>query len=141
MFNLFKKRTTFSDEKKTQFVEAIASMLEVQLVPVGHHSIESSNGGIKPKALGYVYGFIDAALRTIGQDMSDSSVGIPVTFQVLRHVFPGREERCLQCLADHMGTNKAVTLGALTGGQQYLDVNSGKLSVPMGLARYILEEE
>ncbi len=89
MFNLFKKRSAFDDEMKTQFVEAVALMLEVQLAAAGRNSVESSKGEIIPKALGYVYGFIDAALRTIGQDMSDPSVGPPVAFQVFRHAFPG----------------------------------------------------
>jgi hypothetical protein len=141
MFSLFKNRTSFNDEKKAEFIEAIAFMLEVQLATVGNAPIESPSGSIKPKAIGYVYGFIDAALRTIGQDMSDNSVGVPVTFQVLRHLFPGCEEKYSRYLADHMGTDKFVTLGALTGGQQYLDFNAKKLSAPMGLARYLVEEE
>ncbi|MCX5653557.1 MAG: hypothetical protein NTY65_02755 [Planctomycetota bacterium] len=130
-------RTTFDNEK---FAESIAGMLQTQLDMAGHRSIEFADGTVKPKALGYVYGFIDAALRIIGQDMSDTSVGIPITFQVLRHLFPGREEKYLQYLTDHMGTDKAVTLGAQTGGQQLLDYNAGKLNGLAGLARYITDD-
>jgi hypothetical protein len=138
MSDFLKRHDIFDDEKKAKFVEAIAAMLEIQLVPVRHLSIESPDGQLNGKALGYIYGFIDAALRAVGQDMSETEVGIPVTFQVLRRVFPGREEKYLAYLADHMGTDEAVTLGAMAGGQQYLDFNAGKLSASMGLARAIL---
>lgn len=111
------------------------------MVAVGNRSIEDVAGNINPRALAYIYGFIDAALRTIGQDMSDESIGIPVTFHVLRRVFPGREEKYLTYLVDRMGTDQAVTLAAVTGGQQYIDFNNEKLPAPMGLARYILGKE
>ena len=138
MFGFFKKRAHFDDEKQQQFVEAIATMLEVQMVVSGS-CIENAVGTINPKALGYIYGFIDAALRTIGQDMSDNSIGIPVTFQILRRLFSGREEKYLAYLAERMGTDQVVTIAAMTGGQQYIDFHNKKVSGPMGLARYILE--
>ncbi|MGO8689799.1 MAG: hypothetical protein ACLQLG_09195 [Thermoguttaceae bacterium] len=140
MFGLFKKRAKFDEGKKSQFIEAVAGMLQLQLATVTRYSIESADGSLKPKAIGYVYGFIDAALRTIGQDMSDVSVGVPVTFHVLRRIFPGHEEKYMQYLADHMPIDETVLLGAMTGGQQWLDYNAGKLSVPMGMALFILEE-
>ena len=77
MFGLFKKRVKFDEGKKSQFIEAVAGMLQLQLATVTCYSIESADGSLKPKAIGYVYGFIDAALRTIGQDMSDVSGGRP----------------------------------------------------------------
>ena len=73
--------------------------------------------------------------------MSDTSVGIPITFQVLKNLFPGREERYTQYLANNMGVDEVVTLGALTGGQQYIDFVKKKIEAPMGLARYILEKQ
>lgn len=141
MFSFLRKRRTFGDQKKKKFVDAISTLLEVQMVAVGNRSIEDVAGNINAKALGYIYGFIDAALRTIGQDMSDESIDIPVTFHVLRRVFPGREEKYLTYLLDRMGTDQEVTLAAVTGGQQYIDFNRGKFSAPMGLARCILSKE
>jgi hypothetical protein len=73
----------FDDTAKSEFVNLIASMLEVQRLMAGDAdgSIEDENGHLKHKAIGYVYGYVDAALRSIGQDMADMSVGVPVTFQ------------------------------------------------------------
>jgi hypothetical protein len=139
LFGFFRKRQGFDDRKKQEFVDAISTMFKVQLVVVGD-SIDDQAGNINPKALGYIYGFIDAALRTIGQDMGDESIGIPMTFQVLRQVFPGREEEYLGYLIEHMGHDQIVTAAAAVGGQQYLDFNNGKLAAPMGLARYVLDE-
>ena len=58
-------------------------MLEVQLTVVGSAGIETADGQINRRAIGYIYGFVDGALRTIGQDMGDVSIGVPIVFQVL----------------------------------------------------------
>lgn len=141
MFGFFKRRRVLDDNEKGCLVEAISTMLEVQLAVAGGRSAEDAAGNINPRALGYIYGFVDAALRTIGHDMADPATGIPVTFHVLRRVFPGREEKYCQYLAERMGTDQVVTLAAVAGGQQYIDFSSGKLRAPMGLARYILDQE
>ncbi len=39
-------------------------MLEIQLTTVGDKTMDSEAGGPKRKAIGYVYGYIDAILRT-----------------------------------------------------------------------------
>ena len=139
MFGLFKRRNRFDDDAKREFVDAIATMLEAQLVPVGNASVEDESGRINPKALGYIYGFVDAALHAVGQDIGDSLIGIPITFQILRKLFPGREERYANYLAEKMGRDQVVTASAMTGGQQFLDFMNNKLAAPMGLARCILE--
>ena len=139
MFQFFKRRSDFDDQKKLQFIDAISTMLEVQLVMLGTRRLELADEDMKPEALGYIYGFIDGALRTINQDMADQSIGIPVTFQVLRRLFPGKERIYLRILSEQMGKGSAVTAGAMIGGQQYIDFHLGKLSAPMGLARCLLE--
>jgi len=141
LFGLFRKRRTFDDQKQEQFVAAISIILQVQLTTVANHGVEDDLGNINPKALGYIYGFIDGALRTIGQDMSNESIGIPITFHVLKRVFPGREENYLAYVIERVWHDRNVTMAAMTGGQQYLDFNNGKLAAPMGLARYILNPD
>lgn len=142
MFRLFKRRRKFDDTARDEFVEAMASMLEVKKVVAGDHPIEDEDGRLNHKAIGYIYGFIDAALRTIGQDMSNAAVGIPITYQVLRRLFPGCEDKYVQFLADHMGKNERVTMEAMKGGQQYIDFTKpGAKGAPMGLARYLIEAE
>lgn len=91
-----------------------------------------------PRALGYIYGFIDAALRTIGEDMADTAIGVPVTFHVLRGLFPGQEQDCLNVLLDKLGTDEIVMAAVQHGGQQYLDFDNGRLAAPMGLARILV---
>lgn len=141
MFSIFRRRKAFDNRKKQVFVDAISDMLRVQLAITGGSSIEDAKGNINRKAIGYIYGFIDGALRTIGQNMADESVGVPITFHVLKNLFPGREERYTQYLINHMGTDETVTLGAMTGGQEYLDFAKKKIAAPMGLARYIMPTE
>lgn len=73
--------------------------------------------------------------------MSDVKTGIPITFNVLGKLFPGREEKYVNFLIEKTLTDKQVILGAMKGGQQYIDFNNGTLAAPMGLARYILDSK
>jgi hypothetical protein len=135
----FKKKQTFNDAQKSRFVQVISSDLEMQKIAGGDCSIEDSKGRPNGKAIGYVYGYIDAALQTIGQDMSDTSIGVPITYQVLNRLFPGRGEDYTRFLIDHM-EDKAVTLGIMTGGQQFIKyIKPGSKGVPMGFARFIMQ--
>ena len=89
------------------------------------------------RALGYIYGFIDAALRTIGQDMADNAVGIPITFQVLRRLFPGSEHEYLEFLKENIGKDATIMAAVMYGGQQYIDFNNGKLARANGIGEDI----
>jgi len=67
MVALFGRRKPFDDGNRQTFVEALSSMLEIQVIASGGGSLEDpATGSINGRALGYVYGFIDAALRIIG---------------------------------------------------------------------------
>ena len=72
--------------------------------------------------------------------MSDTAIGIPITFQVFRRLYPGRELQYTQFLFDHMGKDEMVTLGAIHGGQQYITYSKpGTEGAPMGLARFLID--
>jgi hypothetical protein len=132
------KPSVFSDDAKSKFAESIAIMLKAQLTATGGTSIERADGAVNPHALGYIYGFIDGGLRTVGQDMSDNVVGVPITFHVLRLLFPGKEQQYLDFLLKNVPGNANVMAAVLSGGQQYVDFNNGKLAAPMGLARAMI---
>jgi hypothetical protein len=93
VFKLFRRRPKFDDTKKAQFIEAISGMLKVQTSVAAKRIPEDEDGHINRRAMGYIYGFIDAALRTIGRDMSDVRVSVPITYQVLERIFPGSGEK------------------------------------------------
>lgn len=141
MFNgLFRKKKSFDDAAKAQFVDAVAGMLELQKALAGSSAMNREDGNPKPKAIGYVYGFVDAALRTIGQDMADSSVGVPVTFQILRRLWPEDAYDYMDFLVDSIGQNDLVMFGVMHGGQQFLDyAKPGREGAPMGLARFMID--
>jgi hypothetical protein len=142
MLNPFRRKPRFDDAAKETLIKALSGMLELQKAAASSHPIEDASGQINRKALGYVYGFVDSALITLGQDTTDAAVGVPITWQVLRHLFPGREERYVEFLATNMGNDEAVTLGAMKGGQQYIDFVAKRRNdggVAMGFARYLIE--
>jgi hypothetical protein len=140
MFGLFMKRKSFGDDKKQKFAEAISDMLKIQLAVAKGYSIADGQGNVNVRALGYIYGFIDGALRTIGQDMSDLSIGVPVTFQVLSHLFGSQDaSKYIQHLVDNVNSDPVMMSGIMSGGQQYIEFHNKKLSAPMGLARILLD--
>jgi hypothetical protein len=77
--NLFKRKKAFDDAAMLELAADIARTLQLQMTAAAGVSIEDEQGHPKRKALGYVYGFIDAALRATGQDMADMSIGVPGT--------------------------------------------------------------
>jgi hypothetical protein len=119
--------TGFDDVGKARFVEAIGTMPAVQLAAVADDRLRAAQGRLNRKALGYVYGFIDAALSTIGQDMADIEIGVPITADVLGIVFPGKEASYVTYLANHLTTDKELMSGVIAGGQQCIDFNNGTL--------------
>lgn len=132
------KREHFDDAAKNKFVDVVSIMLKAQVAASGRTSIDYSDGTVNLRALGYIYGFIDAALRTIGEDMAELSGSVSVTFQVFRRLFPGNEQRYLEALIEALPKDAVLTIAVLHGGQQYLDFNNRQLDVPMGLARIVL---
>jgi hypothetical protein len=138
-----RKLQTLNDDEKINFAKTIADVLEIQLMLVSDRAtIRSENGGPKPKSIGYVYGCGDAVLRSRGWSMSDAEVGPPVTFHVLRTLWPGKEADYYDFLVDNLSHN-AVNAGMLRGGQEVTDWLKGRMSGggPTGLAQLILTEK
>lgn len=137
---LFGRKDRFDDAAKLQFATAIAEMLEMQMMVAAGKSIRDDQGHLKRKALGYVYGYIDAALRVKGHDMADMSIGVPITFQVIRRLWPDHVNECMDFLAKNLTTDALLNVGMMHGGQQFLDYSKPEASgVPMGLARFMIE--
>ncbi len=136
----FGRKHRFDDAAKAQFATAIAVMLELQMTVATGKSIEDDQGRLKRKALGYVYGYIDAALRMKGQDMADMSIGVPITFQVIRRLWPDHVNECMDILGKNLESDALMNAGIMHGGQQFLDYSKpGASGAPMGLARFMIE--
>jgi hypothetical protein len=144
-------QSKLTDDKKDALAGLLAEMLRRQMGATTHFApvqpeeitrIEIVEGKVNRKAIGYIYGFIDAALRTHGEDMADLSVGVPIVFHVLRRLFPGHEQAYTEFLANHVNDDVAVVLGMMAGGQQYLDfvAKPGSKGAPMGFARSIIDD-
>jgi hypothetical protein len=138
--NLFRKKNDFDDAMKLEFATTIATGLKIQTFMAGKGSIEDEQGRPKPKVLGYVYGFTDAVLRVKGRDMTDMSVGPPVTYHVLRQLWPEHANKYMEFIFENLTTNSLMHVGIMHGGQQFLDFVNGKLKAPMGLALFLLEQ-
>lgn len=136
-------RAPLNDATKVDIANTIADLLRIQLMvlPQQYKTIEDKQGLIYYKSIGYVYGYIDSFLTTMGYDMSDMDIGVPITFHVLRKLFPnGRAERYIEFLMNNINHPKVV-IGTMHGGQQWLDYGKpGSKGAPMGLFGFILEE-
>ncbi len=138
LFDWLRGKRKLGDVAIEDLAESTATMLLVQVTVAGGHTsdLATRRGS---KALGYVYGTVDAALRTVGQDMAEMSVGVPALYQVLRRLFPGSEDRYLDFITQSVTSDRDMMSGMMKGGQQYIDWRNGKINTPMGLARYLLE--
>jgi hypothetical protein len=138
--NFLKRKRQFDDAAKLELAGILAQVLKAQMTVAAGISIEDEHGSPKRKALGYVYGFIDAALRVRGQDMADLSIGVPVTYQVIRALWPENVNKYMDFLVKNINSDALMITGVMHGGQQYLDYRkAGTAGVPMGLARFIIE--
>jgi hypothetical protein len=138
LFDWLRGKKKFDDAAMGNLVDSIEIVLKIQLTIVASHEsdLATARGA---KALGYVYGFVDAALRNVGQDMAYMLIGVPVMYQVLRRVFPGCEERYFDFILQSIQSDPNLMIGIMKGGQQYMDWLNRKLKAPMGLARYLIE--
>jgi hypothetical protein len=148
MFGLFRKKTPPKtlfpdDQKKSDMANAIAELLGIQLLilPPEHKRIENDDGHIYRKAVGYIYGYIDAFPRMRGLDMSNIEIGPPIIFHVFRKLFPECDPlRYVEFLSANL-RDETVNLGIMHGGQQCIDYSKpGVGGAPIGLSRFILEE-
>lgn len=100
-------------------LSVISEVLTVQVTFAGGHlrHLATSRGA---KALGYVYGFCDAALRTFGKDMSDPSQGVSFTFRVLSRDFPDSAEQYLNYISKKGGKDAGTNAGVMLGGNSTL---------------------
>jgi hypothetical protein len=148
MFGLFRQKMPpkpppTDDKMKSDLANAIASLLGIQLLllPPEYKRIEGDGGHVYRKSIGYVYGYIDAFLRMRGYDMSDNEIGVPITFHVLRKLFPEHDPvRYVEFLAASL-QDETVHLGMMHGGQLCIDYSKPEAQgAPMGLFRFILED-
>jgi hypothetical protein len=137
----FGKKKSLDDATKLGLAEAIVVELMPQKKLAGAQAaIDDRNGHPKLRALGYVYGYIDAALRTDGHDIADTSIGIPITYHVLRRLWPDRVNDCMRALLANLRTDQRMMAAIKHGGHQCLDFRkSGVSEVPMDLARFLIE--
>jgi hypothetical protein len=129
MFGFRRKRTSpamppLDEQGKLMTAGWIATLLLMQTeeMPAGtleEFQIQFRNGQVNARVLGYVYGFVYAAVTTVGQSMSDVSIAIPILNQVLKQVFPGGEAACLQFLSEH-NTDGALNKAIEVGSNEYL---------------------
>jgi hypothetical protein len=137
---LFGRQRPLDDDGKLAIAKAVAEMLGFQLRMAADKPIVDEHGRPRRKALGYVYGYTDAVLRTRGHDMADVAIGVPVTFQVIRRLWPNHVNECMDYLAKNIASDPLMMAGAMHGGQQYLDYRKTDVKgVPMGLARFLIE--
>jgi hypothetical protein len=152
MFGLFRRKPQPRPEPKyrpddatmSELATMISDLLSVQIMILPSARIEDEQRNIFPKSIGYVYGYTDAFLTGTGYNMSDLEVGPPITFHVFRKLFDAGAydaQRYIDFLMNHM-QDQTVALGMIVGGQQFIDYTIKKHEgAPMGLARFVLEEQ
>lgn len=127
------------DAKRRKAYSAVMDMaigvLGISWEISGGRPLEDGTGKINQKALGYIYGFTDAALQRRALTI-DHEYGYAVLAGILNRYWPGKGGDYLLYLAKNMHDPEIV--GGITyGGQEYLDWMKYKRA-PMGLGRSLL---
>jgi hypothetical protein len=142
-----KTKSSLTNHQKFDLAKRLSDMLAIQMVfaPTDPHSItkiEPTKGQINRKAVGYIYGFVDGALQSKGEDITNPALGVPVVYHVLRALFPGHEQEYMEFIMNNED-DELVLFGKMTGGQQYFDFipKEGPPKAPMGMARFIAENQ
>jgi hypothetical protein len=135
------RRRGLSPEVKATLIHGASAMLLTQtVVPT---PIEDEKGNINRQALGYIFGFVEAAILHLGGDTHDAFVGAPIVLEILKRMYPGHERRYLDFIVLNLETDQAMYDGARYGGQQFQDYvvhNHPSGGHAMGLARCLLGE-
>jgi hypothetical protein len=113
---------------KEELFRAVAALafdcLNIQrvLIRKDEYFIEDQNGNINGKALGYVFGFLDAFLQAKGLDIRDDE-GQPTVLHLLARLFPaeaGRAGTFVMHLRG-MSDDAEVMNGMMLGGKQAVE--------------------
>jgi hypothetical protein len=124
----------------------VVDLLEIQRAMSGRHSIDDGTGRINRKALGYLFGFIDGALKVqTGLELSDEALGRPILAEIISRVFPGEEDRCIEFIMEYLGIDAILTEAALAGDREYINHVNALIrgerpkGSPMGFALALVE--
>lgn len=127
--------------EKSDLADRLALLLSLQLVfspgrSVEVSKIETQEGVINRKAIGYIYGFIDCALQCRGEEVTNLELGLPILYHVMHKLFPGNEQAYIDFLMTNMD-DEVTVLGMMVGGQEYHEfLHEGR--APLGLSRLVL---
>jgi hypothetical protein len=137
----FSKRKDLDDAAKLALAEDIANQLIAQAKAAGPRAtIDDSDGQPKRRPLGYVYGYIEASLSTSGHNVADTSIGAPITYHVLRRLWPDRVNDCMRVLFNNLNTDRQMMAAMKYGGKQCLDHRrQGSSDSQTGLAHLLIE--
>ena len=73
--------------------------------------------------------------------MADVSVGVPITFQIIRRLWPDHVNECMDYLVNNISKDALLMAGITRGGQQFVDFSRKPdgPGVPTGLGIFLLE--
>lgn len=132
----------YTASDKFEFADSVALLLSVQLVMPPARAgavsrIEIEKGSINRIAIGYIYGFIDAALKCRNQDIADYDVGLPTLRRILQKLFPRHSQAYLDFLLNRLG-DEHVVQGMHSGMRDYKEYFRSS-ATPFGLTQILLD--
>jgi hypothetical protein len=128
------------DRAKARLKNRIANLLHEQLSIVPDAAIEDSSGDLNRKAIGYVYGYVNAYLKA-RFDLEPSHICVAVTSEILEVLFPRHESAEYSQFLMRNLNDRLVVSGKKAGNREFQDYLDNRNAVPVGLARIIVEGE
>src|SRR5690348_12251246 len=117
---LFRNRKEVKRREAYIHIYRMAShVIGAQFTISGGRSVEDATGNLNKKALGYIYGFTDAALQS--RDLSiDHEYGGATLVEIYNQLWPGKGGNYYKYLVDHI-QDADIIGGIAYGGQELCD--------------------
>ena len=116
---LFRRKEAKRREAYIHIYNMTSHVIGAQFTISGGRSIEDSSGNYNKRALGYIYGFIDAALQSRGLTI-DHEYGIAALVGIYNQLWPGKGSDYCKYVIDNIPEAELVG-GIAYGGQEFCD--------------------
>lgn len=116
---LFRRKEAKHREAYTHIYNMALHVIGAQFTISGGRAIEDVNGNLNKKALGYIYGFVDAALQSRALTI-DNEYGSSVLVGIYNQLWPGEGGNYYKYVIDHIPEAELIG-GIAYGGQEFCD--------------------
>ena len=128
------RKATVEINRETELRRALCHLLNRQKDAIPGFYLEDTSRGVNGRAVGYIYGFVEAALKQLNLSVNHPD-GKKLILSIFNEFDSGRGDELLLHLTKGLKENPEYIKGITLGSTQYRDwLNSGGIKIPTGWA-------